>query len=60
MTTSIEEKRQQVVDFLAERNVHMTQMKHVDAMIGERTKTYEKLARELKVCVEAYICCIGV
>jgi hypothetical protein len=49
LTTSIEEKRQQVVDFLADRNVHMTQMKHVDAMINERTKTVEKLAKELKV-----------
>jgi hypothetical protein len=35
-----------VVDFLADRNVHETQTKHLDAVAGERGRAVEKLARE--------------
>lgn len=38
--------RPQVVDFLAERNVHATQVKHLEALAAERAKTFEKLTRE--------------
>jgi len=31
---------------LAERNVHATQVKHLEALSAERTKTVEKLSRE--------------
>jgi len=34
------------VDFLAERNVHATQVKHLEALSAERSKTFEKLSRE--------------
>jgi chromosome segregation ATPase len=45
-SVAIETMRQQVVDFLADRNVHETQAKHLDAVAGERGRTVEKLARE--------------
>jgi chromosome segregation ATPase len=48
MSVSIETMRQQVVDFLAEKNVQSTQMKHLEAMAIERSKTLEKIAKEHK------------
>lgn len=35
-----------MVDFLAERNVHATQVKHLEALGLERSKTFDKLSRE--------------
>mmetsp|Transcript_58185 Transcript_58185/g.131830 ORF Transcript_58185/g.131830 Transcript_58185/m.131830 type:complete len:422 (+) Transcript_58185:94-1359(+) len=45
-TCAIETMRQQVVDYLAERNVNATQVKHVMGLSAEREKTLEKLTRE--------------
>mmetsp|Transcript_34079 Transcript_34079/g.43961 ORF Transcript_34079/g.43961 Transcript_34079/m.43961 type:complete len:421 (+) Transcript_34079:42-1304(+) len=48
LSVSIDMMRQQVVDYLAEKNVQNTQMKHLEAMSNERTKTLEKLLKEKK------------